>query len=249
MTAQRDAAVNTNISRAREILKTCERIVTFSGAGLSAESGIPTFRDVQEGLWAKYDPMDLASPAGFARDPQMVIDWYNWRRTQLAEKSPNPAHLALASRADMLHITQNVDDLLERAGAGAENLIHLHGRISADRCNAPACGFEEEIDLTTPPPLRPCPHCGDSMRPAVVWFGESLPPREWERAADACTQCDALLVIGTSASVYPAAGLIDVARQHGATIIIINKDTSDASHLADIELLGHAGNIVPRLLL
>jgi len=236
------------VDRARSALSEAGVIASFSGAGLSAESGIPTFRDAQEGLWAKYDPMDLASPQGFARDPHMVVDWYNWRRTLLAEREPNAAHIALAQRPDMLHITQNVDDLLERAGADAARIVHVHGRISADRCNRPGCGHEEAIDLRTPPGLRACARCGDRMRPAVVWFGEALPSAEWERAAEACMNCDALLVIGTSAAVYPAAGLISIARQSGATIVIINTEPSEASHLAQVEIIAPAGEVVPHIL-
>ena len=238
----------TQLERARDLITHATRVVSFSGAGLSAESGIPTFRDAQEGLWAKYDPMDLASPQGFARDAQMVIDWYNWRRTLLAKKEPNAAHRALAAREDILNVTQNVDHLLECAGVPVERIIHLHGRISADRCNASGCEHREEVDLAAPPGRRDCPVCGGAMRPAVVWFGESLPPDAWERAAEACRECDVLLVIGTSASVYPAAGLIGMAHHIGAKVVVVNRDPSDASHLADVELLGHAGDLVPRII-
>lgn len=237
------------IELAREILEGAYAITSFSGAGLSAESGVPTFRDAQSGgegaLWEKFDPMTLASPEGFGRDPEMVMDWYGWRRRAIAQAKPNPAHRALAARDDITHVTQNVDDLLEQSGAA--NVIHLHGSIARDRCHE-LCGFDEAIDLTDPPALRSCPQCGAPVRPGVVWFGEALPADAWSRAEQACTECDVMLVVGTSAAVYPAAGLIALARGCGARIIIVNTQPSDASDLADAELLGPAGEVLPALL-
>ena len=231
----------------REILTAATRMVSFSGAGLSAESGVATFRDAKSGgLWTKHDPMRLASPEGFADDPNLVMDWYAARRRSVAEAEPNSAHQALASQPDMIHVTQNVDDLLHRAGIHGEQVIQLHGTIARDHCHA-RCGFEEAIDLANPPTLRDCPNCGQPLRPGVVWFGESLPAESWQRAEDACAACDALLVIGTSAEVYPAAGLIGLAKSGGARIIIVNTEPSGASHLADVELIGKAGEIVPVL--
>jgi len=234
------------IDRARALMAAAEHVVAFSGAGLSAESGIPTFRDAATGgLWAKLDPTQLASPDGFNADPELVIDWYNSRRRNLHGVQPNPAHHALAQRPDIVNVTQNVDDLLDRAGA--RSVIRLHGRIDHDRCHG-GCGHEEAVDLTDPPPLRNCPRCGHRMRPGVVWFGEALPADAWEAADVACRACDALLVIGTAAEVYPAAGLIEVARGAGAKIIVINTNPSAASGLADVELIGKAGEILPGLL-
>lgn len=236
-----------SLLRGREILASATRIVSFSGAGLSAESGVATFRDAESGgLWTKHDPMRLASPEGFADDPNLVMDWYAQRRRSVAEAAPNPAHQALASQPDMIHVTQNVDDLLHRAGADGEQVIQLHGTIARDHCHA-RCGFEEAIDLANPPALRDCPNCGQPLRPGVVWFGESLPMETWQRAEKACAECDVLLVIGTSAEVYPAAGLIGLAKSNEAGIIIINTQSSGASHLADVELIGKAGEIVPKL--
>lgn len=233
------------LDAAADILSRAARIVSFSGAGLSAESGVPTFRDAGEGLWARYDPMVLASPEGFAADPATVIDWYGWRRRRIAEARPNAAHEALARRADVVHVTQNVDDLLHRAGA--RRVVQLHGTIARDRCHA-TCGYAEDVDLAGPPGLRACPACGGRLRPDVVWFGETLPARAWDAARAACAECDALLVVGTSAVVYPAAGLIALARSAGAAVVVVNTEPTAASGLADVELLGKAGEIVPRIL-
>lgn len=237
-----------SLNNARQLLQNAHHIVCFSGAGLSAESGISTFRDTEtDALWSRFDPMRLASPEGFADDPIRVIDWYNWRRAKLANASPNAGHLALAARPDIIQITQNVDDLLERAGVTPDNIIHLHGTIVEDRCHH-ACGYHERIKLASPPDLRDCPHCGAQMRPAVVWFGENLPEREWATAQRACEQADCLLVVGTSAAVYPAASLIGYAKSKGASVIVINTQPSGASSLADHELIGQAGALLPLLL-
>lgn len=233
------------LDQAQEMLRSATRIVSFSGAGLSAESGIPTFRDAQTGYWAKYDPTQLATPEGFERDPELVINWYNDRRRQMSEIKPNPAHVALAAHPEITHVTQNIDDLLHRAGA--MNIVQLHGTITSDRCHA-VCGYEEVVDLHNPPGLRDCPACGAHLRPSVVWFGEMLPQRAWVEAEQACTNCEVLLVIGTSAEVYPAAGLIDFAHSAGAKIIVINTRPSAASGAADIELIGPAGKILPQVL-
>ena len=233
------------IEAARRALSQASSIVTFSGAGLSAESGIPTFRDAPSGaLWSKYDPTELASQQGYARDPAMVSDWYAWRRKAIAGAEPNPAHLALAARADMTHVTQNVDDLMERAGC--RDAIHLHGTIASDRCHD-RCGHREPVNMAEPPPLRDCPTCGAPLRPDVVWFGEPLPQDAWSAAERACATCDVLLVVGTSAVVYPAAGLIELAKSSGARIVLVNIQPSEASGVADVEVLGKAGDVVPRI--
>ena len=236
------------LSQARQILQDARSVVCFSGAGLSAESGISTFRDTEtHALWSRFDPMQLASPEGFAENPERVIDWYNWRRQTLASTSPNPGHAALAQQPNLIQITQNVDNLLEQAGCNPNQVIHLHGDITADRCHA-SCGYRESVNLQHPPSLRHCPRCGGWLRPAVVWFGETLPDGAWQRAEALVRSCDCLLVIGTSASVYPAAGLIHMARNNGARILVINTQPSDASHLADIELTGPSGQWLPQLL-
>jgi NAD-dependent deacetylase len=237
------------------LLRGVKKVVCFSGAGLSAESGVPTFRDAQAvggALWSKYDPMTLASPAGFQADAHAVIEWYNWRRRTIADALPNDAHRALAqaerSTARSFHnVTQNVDDLLERAGA--LNVIHLHGSIAVDHCER-RCGQSEPIDMHNPPGLRECAACGNGarMRPGVVWFGETLPADAWSEAERVCRACDVLLVVGTSAVVYPAAGLVALAKSCGAKIIVVNTQSNEASHLADAEVIGNAGEVLPRLL-
>jgi NAD-dependent deacetylase len=235
------------IAAARRLLSSARSAAVFSGAGLSAESGIATFRDTEtDALWSRFDPMELASPTGFERNPERVIDWYRWRRTKLADVQPNPAHEALAGQTSLVHITQNVDDLSERAGASAENILHLHGTIRRDHCHA-QCGYEEVIDLQDPPALRRCPECQSYMRPSVVWFGEGLPQHVWNRSVMICRQIDCLVVIGTSATVYPAAGLIEVVHVNGGVIIVVNTNPSQSSHMAAVELIGPAGDVVPEL--
>lgn len=239
--------MNPRLESARDALRNARRIVCFSGAGLSAESGISTFRDTEtHALWSRFDPMMLASPQGFADNPVRVIDWYNWRRNTLANASPNPGHYALASRPNIIQVTQNVDDLLERAGVSPTRLYHLHGTITEDRCHA-QCGYHERVDLASPPGLRDCPRCGAPMRPSVVWFGESLPDDVWNSARGHCENADCLLVVGTSAAVYPAASLIELAKRRGATVIVVNTQASGASDLADHELIGPGGVILPQL--
>jgi NAD-dependent deacetylase len=236
------------IAAARTLVEQARCTVSFSGAGLSAESGVPTFRDAATGgLWAQHDPMRLASPEGFRADPKLVVEWYAWRRRAIAGAQPNPAHVALAQRTDITHVTQNVDDLLERAGALEEQIVHLHGTIGRDFCFA-RCGFDEVVDMANPPGLRACPGCGAPVRPGVVWFGEALPGDAWMKAERACGACDLLLVVGTSAAVHPAAGLIGVARSAGAKVIVVNTQPSGASGMADVELIGPAGELLPKVL-
>ncbi|MCH2138299.1 MAG: NAD-dependent protein deacylase [Phycisphaerales bacterium] len=228
-----------------DAIASARRLVSFSGAGLSAPSGVATFRDTAQGHWAKHDPMDLASPVGFARDPELVMTWYAMRRREMAAATPNAGHRALAAHPTMVHITQNTDDLLERAGA--TNVLHLHGTINAERCHG-RCGWRSPIDLADPPGVQSCPGCGHHpSRPDVVWFGESLPQDIWTAAVDAIEQSDVLVVVGTSAVVHPAAGLIALARDHGASVIVVNTDASAADGLADHVLTGSADTLLPTL--
>ena len=238
------------IEQARNLLTRCARVAAFSGAGLSAESGLSTFRDPDDShaLWSRFDPTELASLAGFEANPEQVIDWYNWRRGKHAEVAPNAAHLALAAQPRMAQITQNVDHLLEQAGVAPEKIYHLHGSIMQDRCHNPTCGYREEVELDQPLPLRECPRCGAWLRPAVVWFGEALPRDTWMHAEDLCRRLNCLLVVGTSATVYPAAGLIDVARGHGASVIVVDPNPGVAGTHADICIAAPAGQVLPSLL-
>ena len=240
------ASDDAQLDAARSLLSSARSITAFTGAGLSAESGVATFRSSEgHGLWAQYDPTRLASPEGFAEDKQLVMDWYAMRRRQIAAAEPNAAHRALAARSDVVNVTQNVDDLLRRAGAA--DPIQVHGRIDLDRCHG-GCGYRETIDLHDPPPLRCCPECGADLRPGVVWFGEMLDPQVWDAAERAWLGCDTVLVVGTSAVVYPAAGLIGLAQSAGARVIIVNPEASGASALADVEIRSTAATILPRLL-
>ena len=238
-----------SLDSTREWLAQCRRVAAFSGAGLSADSGLATFRDPDtDALWSRFDPTRLASPEAFAADPELVVDWYNWRRRRYAEVTPNAAHRALAAQAGMVQITQNVDHLLEQAGALPERVLHLHGSILSDRCHDASCSYREIVDPAAPLSLRDCPRCGASLRPAVVWFGESLPLDTWARAQEACSRLDCLLVIGTSATVYPAAGLIELTRQGGGRVIVVDPNPGAASNAADSFLQGRAADLVPALL-
>jgi NAD-dependent deacetylase len=224
------------------------RIVAFTGAGISAESGIPTFRG-PNGLWRNFSPEKLASPEAFSSDPRLVWEWYDWRRQIIHKAQPNAGHRALAEierrAADRFTlVTQNVDGLHERAGS--RNVVKLHGDIWRVRCMG--CAAEEPDEQVPLEPLPPHCHCGALLRPAVVWFGEALPESAWERAFEAAARAEVLLVIGTSAMVYPAAGLVQVACQSGARVAIVNPDPTPADELAEWILRGPAGEILPRLL-
>ncbi|RYF41240.1 MAG: NAD-dependent deacylase, partial [Comamonadaceae bacterium] len=217
-------------------LKRARHAVVLTGAGMSAESGIPTFRDQGTGLWANFDPAKLATEQAFRKDPGTVWAWYETRRRQVARAQPNPGHVGLAKLAglpwlqDFCIVTQNVDDLHERAGSAS--VLHLHGSLFAPRCLACARPFEEDLDAlhgaleeepaSLPPPR--CTHCGGQVRPGVVWFGESLPEAPWMQAMARIGKADLLLVIGTSGQVYPAASLPAAARRHGCKVVVINPD-------------------------
>lgn len=236
------------LSQARATLKKARYVVTFSGAGLSAESGLATFRDTEtDALWARFDPRELASRVGFEKSPERVLDWYQWRRSKYANVAPNPAHLTLARHSKLIHITQNVDNLLEQAGAMTSNVLHLHGTIMKDHCDA-RCGHEEEVDMHHPPSLRRCPQCNALMRPSVVWFGESLPADIWRSAEVLCGHTDCLLVVGTTRTVYPAASLVELVSNAGGQVIVINTVSEGTSDSNTIELIGKAGELLPILL-
>lgn len=242
--------MNSSLHAAREILSSARRVVCLTGAGASAESGVPTFRDARTGLWARYDPQVLASPQGFAQDPGLVWRWYMERLNRGEAAQPNPGHLALAEMQErwpgFTLITQNVDDLHERAGS--RDVLHLHGRI--DRFHCQRCGREhplqpEEREKAQPPR---CAFCEGWVRPSVVWFGESLPGDALFAAINAVETCDVLLVVGTSGLVYPAAQLPINAKRAGARVIEINPEPGPFSHLADVTLRGKSGELLPRLI-
>ena len=221
--------------------------VVLTGSGISAESGVPTFREAQTGLWARFDPQELATPEAFERDPSLVWDWYAWRRKLVAEARPNPGHLAISRMQelvpDLTLVTQNVDDLHQRAGS--REVIELHGNIRRTKCSVEGMEVEEYDDTESPPV---CPSCGAALRPDVVWFGEMLPPAALESASDASRKSDVFLSVGTSSLVYPAAKLPYEALENGATLVEINPDEPPLASYADHALRGPAGDVLPRLI-
>src|SRR4051812_39672314 len=235
-----------SLLEARRVVGNAHRISVLTGAGISAESGIPTFRGAA-GLWRQFRPEQLATPEAFARDPQLVWEWYQWRRGLIAKANPNPGHSALAEfekRAPSFTlVTQNVDGLHQRVGS--KTVVELHGSIWTLRCTA--CGAQWQDYKTDGIEHLQC-SCGELARPGVVWFGESLPPAAWQNAEKAVGESDLLLVVGTSAIVYPAASLVPFARCSGAQVIEVNVESSAASGDVDIALIGKAGEILPQLL-
>ncbi|MDH4064947.1 MAG: NAD-dependent deacylase [Acidobacteriota bacterium] len=231
------------VDRVSRALRPDARITVMTGAGVSAASGVPTFRG-PDGLWKDVRVQDLASPEAFARNPRLVWDWYEWRRQLIAACVPNAAHDVLASWAlrfpRFTLITQNVDGLHERAGS--PGVLRLHGSIWEVGCwnacaGAPHRWRDESVPFPVLPP--PCPHCGGPLRPGVVWFGEVLEADVFERCLQAC-HCDVFLTVGTSAVVYPAAGLVDVARRQGAITVEVNPEATAASTAVDVVLADRA---------
>jgi NAD-dependent deacetylase len=227
-------------------LRSARFVAALTGAGISAESGISTFRD-PDGLWARFDPRELATPSAFARHPKRVWDWYAWRRQRVAAAQPNPSHLALAHLEAKVPafalITQNVDGLHQRAGS--HNVIELHGNIMRVRCSQEGT-IAERWDETASDVPR-CSECGAFLRPDVVWFEELLPESALTAAQDAAARCDVLLVVGTSAEVYPAAALPASADAAGAMVVEINPNPTALSSAADYVLRGPAGQVLPAL--
>ena len=245
---------NTLIQQAADLIRNSTQIAVLTGAGVSKESDIPTFRDAMDGLWAKYDPQQLATPQAFRANPKLVWDWYVSRREMMRGAKPNPGHFALAELErrypNMQVITQNIDDLHEQAGS--KNMIHLHGNIAQDKCFENCQGEPTLIDITTleweedaGPPA--CPYCGAWVRPNVVWFHEMLPAGQLEAAMLASEDCDVMLVIGTSGLVSPASHLPSRAQDSGAKIIEVNPDYSMITRIADIKLEGPSGEMLPRV--
>ena len=238
----------TPLEEARALLSNSHHPVFFTGAGVSADSGVPTFRSASgESFWGKYDPQLLATPEGFAADPQLVYDFYTMRRRQLLTIQPNPAHLAIArwqASKSAIVITQNVDGLHERVAPPNSTILRLHGSLAEDRCSW--CFYRETLDLANLPPLRNCPHCGARMRPDIVWFGETLDPDIWSAAEQAASETDLMLVVGTSGEVFPAAGLVRLAARR-APIIVVNLDPGSHDSLATLTLHGRAADLLPQL--
>jgi len=231
----------------REWVRAARRIAVLTGAGMSAESGVPTFRDAQTGLWAKYRPEDLASEDAFRADPGMVWEWYQMRRQMIAKVEPNAGHRALAAferrhPGRLTLVTQNVDGLHQRAGS--QGVLALHGNIADDKwLDEPRdCCVSQAAARGRPPR---CATCGNLMRPAVVWFGETLPVAALRAAEAAAADCDLMLVVGTSGVVYPAAGL---ARMASGRVVVINPQPSDLDDAAHEVLRGTAATLLPQLL-
>lgn len=231
----------------RSRLQHSHDVVVLTGAGVSAESGVPTFRG-QDGLWRQYRAVDLATPEAFQRDPRLVWEFYHWRRRLLAPLKPNPAHLALAALEERLTrftlVTQNIDGL--HAQGGSRRIIELHGNIWHVRCTG--CGQVREDRRLDLPPLPVCDTCGALLRPHVVWFGEMLDPAVLAAASAAVAACDFLLIIGTSGLVQPAASLGRLAKQGGAFVAEVNLEPTPQSDFYDLSLAGKAGDLIPQLL-
>lgn len=221
--------------RLADAIDNARHVCLLTGAGMSAESGVPTFRDAQTGLWAKYDPLELATPEAFEANPELVWDWYQYRRELVRKVEPNAGHRAVAELADLVPrltlITQNVDGLHTRAGS--RDVVEFHGNLFVNRCfrrgNVIAGPDSKELPY--------CPECGAPLRPGVVWFGEAIPEAALEQSFAAAADCDVFLSIGTSSTVYPAAGLIDIARESGALVAEINPaPTGAVAHAGGIEI-------------
>lgn len=229
------------------LLRQKPRVAVLTGAGISAESGVPTFRG-QDGLWKQFRAEDLATPEAFNRDPVLVWEWYDWRRGIIAAKEPNPGHLTLARWESVFPrfvlITQNVDGLHEKAGS--KNILELHGNIWKMRCTQEGTLSENrDFPLKENPPR--CPSCDGFLRPHIVWFGEMLPRDVLDRAFALSSACEVMLVVGTSAVVHPAASLPIAAAENGAKIIEINPDPTPLTGYADYSLRGKAGDVLPAI--
>jgi NAD-dependent deacetylase len=239
-----------NTDAAARAVAAAQRLLVLSGAGISAESGIPTFREAQTGLWAQFSSQDLATPQAFAADPERVWAWYRWRRTLIARGGINPGHKAIAAlerRLPVVVATQNVDGL--HAAAGSTDIAELHGNIWRERC--PHCHAETIAPVAESDdeaPLPRCANCQTMTRPGVVWFGEMLPADAMSHAERALERCDCVLVVGTSNQVYPAAALVEQAVAGPATVIEINPEPTDVSNAVDLRIGDSASTALPQIL-
>jgi NAD-dependent deacetylase len=235
------------LATAARRVREARHVCVLTGAGISAESGIPTFRDALTGLWARFRPEDLATPEAFERNPVLVWEWYEARRAQVQKTEPNAGHRALVELAHnaprMTLVTQNVDGLHQRAGS--TGVLEYHGNILRDRCMDEQVVRERATGVTG---LPRCATCGGLLRPDVVWFGEGIPIEPMQKADEAARGCDVFLSVGTSSLVYPAAGLAEIALRRGATVIEVNPNPTDLSPLADVVLRGPSGVVLPQLL-
>lgn len=231
-------------------LREAHKVLVLTGSGVSAESGVPTFREAQSGLWENFDPHQLATPDAFLRDPELVWRWYRWRRDLVSGVEPNAGHYALVRLQGQVEqltlVTQNVDGLHQKAGS--TGVIEYHGNLFRthcfNRCAAEGDSIGEDTDSVVPR----CPVCGSYLRPGVVWFGEAIPAAALASADEAARECDVFLSVGTSSLVWPAAGLGELARQAGATVIEINIDATPLTDQSHFVVQGKSGEVLPELL-
>jgi NAD-dependent deacetylase len=245
-----ETSIGVLIEEAAQQLAPARMVAVLTGAGVSKESGIPTFRDAQDGLWARYDPIRLATREGFVRDPRLVWDWYDYRFGMVTAAQPNAGHTAIAALESLYTqvtvVTQNIDGLHQ--AAGSTDVVELHGSIRRYKClDGGHDGYTRAdfADQTEAPPR--CPRCGSLLRPDVVWFGEMLPVSALQRAYAVSERCDAMVVVGTSGEVQPAASLPFVAARKGATVVDVNPVRGPTAQAAQIFLAGRGGEILPRL--
>jgi NAD-dependent deacetylase len=233
------------LNAAAELIQTAEHLIALTGAGISKESNVPTFRG-KDGLWKQYNAMDLATPQAFSQHPQLVWEWYTWRQNLIAECEPNPAHYTLAKweHSGLLKtlITQNVDGLHRKAGS--MQILEVHGNLWTLKCTN--CPYHSRLSHPAQG-IPPCPECNSNLRPDVVWFGESLPSTIMNQVFIELQTADIILVIGTSALVQPAASFPLVVKRNGGHILEVNVEETPLTSVADIHLAGKAGEVLPKL--
>ena len=244
----------TTVTSAREIIHAASHVHFFTGAGMSADSGLDTFRDARTGLWEKVNPQDMASLEAWERDPEPMWAWYLWRAHLARRAEPHAGHRAIAELAHHIPTTtvttQNIDDLHERSGCS--NVAHLHGSLFAFRCSSCHLPYSHDIELPNTPierlsPPR-CESCGETIRPGVVWFGESLPHDQWQQAEENMNAADVVVIVGTSGSVWPAAGLPTLAHRRGTPIIEVSPQRSELTDIASVWVEGAAAEVLPKIL-